>query len=69
MAWGEETPDAKLQKLHLARQKGTDTYTPNAASRSDSANVVFDPPIPMSSLFHAAARKEESDAGTANLLK
>jgi hypothetical protein len=25
IAWGEETPDAKLQKLHLARQKGTDT--------------------------------------------
>jgi hypothetical protein len=25
MAWGEETPDAKLQKLHLARQNGTDT--------------------------------------------
>jgi hypothetical protein len=25
MAAGEETPEAKLQKLHLARQKGMET--------------------------------------------
>jgi hypothetical protein len=35
MVAGDETPEAKLQKLHLARQKGTEIYIPSA-SEADS---------------------------------
>jgi hypothetical protein len=35
MAAGEETPEAKLQKLHFARQNGTETYTPRVVADDD----------------------------------